>query len=342
MWNDFLIAGAVGVPISLISEFLLPGIFGKTPKAKRQTHFFAILLMVFAFSMTLTIKASFEARQHIKAVEDVFSAITDPHLKEHFRGIFTAYQLNLTKRPHSHLLVHWVQGAMASLRTQIDATSVSLPSSEATQELRDLYSSATEYIFVTHVGHVGRNGAESDLYEGAMLNWSKRRFPVIGLYFFDYQVASEEQIMTDGGADPDPLTAYHAQVEQVHMLTGSLMSIVVAGGGGERESMRQLLVADGKLLVEAEFHERRAHLTGILRATGNVDDISSARSHLLRLLGTLGTSDRIFRLEDDEVEARFARYARRPGVKADRGSSGESLAMAVAKYLLSTDEGSES
>ena len=292
--------------------------------------------------MTLTIKASFEARQHIRAVEGVFSDISDPELKVQFREIFAKYHRHFTKPPHSRLLVHWVNHAIDTLKAQIEGVSVSLPSSEAITELHQLYALANDYVVLTHVGSNLELDLEGNLYEAAMTDARKRRIPVICFYLYDPPFVSKTSIMT-GSDETGALTKYEESVEEIHDSMAALMSVVIVlvEGGGP---VRQLLLADGELVVEAPFFEGTRDLTGVVRATGAVRDVADAKTHFQKLMRTAKSSGHVFELENSEVNTRFPGYVRRAGVKLDAdvpsNESSESYAMAVLEYVLSAETGS--
>ena len=327
MWSDFLVI-IVSIMIFVASEFFLPG-------ARRQRHFYSILLTAFSLVIGFVLKTSFETQRKITAVEKVFTSVADSPMKQHFSDIFTSYHKHFRQPIYSPLLEPWINSAIKSLSIEMNQISISLPPSAAKTKLFDLYTLADDHILAMHVGSLDEY-FNDQRYIDANLKASNRGIPVVRFYLFEgmYERTADKERRNILGhdyirRDGVTLSEYNKKVKEVHTEMKTLLSVVVIRSPDKLDAStrRDFLMVDGHFLAE------RMSDAGIMRATGESGALSKARMLLQELMAKDAKdakSEYIHRLANNEVCDRFGRYSR---IDCS-GNRQSSLAEALARHLL--------
>ena len=337
----------------LAGERFLPVLLQETQLENRRRHFYSILLAVFSLAIGFTLKASFQIpamitglEKQITAVEtdnqhvqQLFVAVTDSHMKEHFKDIFVSYHRDFKHPAHSPLLESWVNRAIVDLSTEMNQISISLPSSAAMDEVLALYDLAERDIVATHVGSI-KKYFDNEQYKNKNRFASQRDIAVVRFYLFDGEltktVGNDNVIVETYAKHGVTLTDYNEDVTRLHEEMGTLYSVVIPPDKLDARQRRDLLMVDGQLLVETVFG------TGTTRATGNDTAVTEARSFLRTLLETTVPSEYVHYLERETIRKRYGRYDRAIDVGSEESMAernGLTIAKSIARHLLNSTDG---
>ena len=327
MLGDFIVL-SISVLIFVASEFFLPFVFRGTPLENRQRHFYSILLSVFSFAMCYVVKINLDVLQKITDVEQVFMAMIDSEVNKQLRDIHMNYHERF-RQPS--LLGFWAGYAIESLSTEMSRSSVLFPTLAVTEELFDVYKSATDHIFATHVGSLDQYLEDSG-YRDMNKHAFDRGIPIVRFYLFDGTLErtispeARNKITDVYVRDGVTLSAFNKRVGELHDEMKTLMSVVIPPDKLEAHLRRDFLIADGNFLLERELD------AGMIRVSGGAEDLNKSRTFLRRLLRINVPAEYVHHLDDAEVRNQFGRYDQVN--RSTQLSNGEPLAKILTDSLL--------
>src|SRR5579863_6820278 len=164
----------------LATEFLFP-ISENDPLAKKQKHFWAVMLTIMSTLLGFSIDSAFATQEKIKAVGSVFQDLATKDAQQQFQQLFVEYHEFFDHA--SPVLRSWAREALTSLNADMQEGYIPLPREVAAREISRVYSSAEHNIVASNVGGTAFYFS-NPTYSKINSNTTDRGIPVIRFYLF--------------------------------------------------------------------------------------------------------------------------------------------------------------
>jgi hypothetical protein len=298
MKGELVVVG-VSLLLFLATEFFFP-IQKDDPIARRQKHFWSIILTLFSLILGESITSSFELSAKIENIGSVFQELAEEDIRSQFQMLFTEYHRHFEhSRP---LLKEWARQSFKKLTLDMKQGYVPLPNELAAEQIGKAYPTAKESIVATNVGSTKFYFNNVGYIENNTAA-AKKGIPVIRFYLF----SRNRQIELRKSDKPQIVSfeEFCTEIGSLHEQLSTVYSTVVDVDEQNIREHRDLLLLDNEFVAETELMPT-SWVAIRAKATEDQNLVSDVRDYLHILQGA--RSRCTFRMKDDLVRGFFPKY----------------------------------
>jgi hypothetical protein len=307
-----LIATALSACLALATEFYFP-IVETEPIARKQRHFWAIILFIISEGLGLSISFNYQTQQKLEVAQtslgrqiklgDVYARL-NPEIRNDYETIFLQYYIHFGA--HDSMLETWAHTALHQVRDDLTAGWISLPRELAADQIALLYQEHADNIIATNVGstvYYFNNG----IYIGANNSARDRGIPVIRFYLY----SANQHIVLSNGKVCQTIDEFKDDVGRLHTKLGSLYSLVIDVDEAERQGqlphVLDVLILGSHVLAESQLSDRWELVRA--RATQETDNVNQGLAYFRTLAAIAPYKE--FPMDKEDVRKYFPQYALR-------------------------------
>jgi len=298
MKGELIILG-VSLLLFLATEFFFP-IQKDDLIARKQKHFWSIILTLFSLVLGESIKSSLELSDKIENIGSVFQELAEEDIRGQFQMLFTEYHRHFEhSRP---LLKEWARQSFKQLTSDMKQGYIPLPNALAAEQIGKAYPTAKENIVATNVGTT-KFYFKNVGYIDNNVDTAKRGIPVIRFYLF-----SKNRQIELRQSDKPQLVSFDDFCKEVGALHEQLKTVYSAVVDVDEQDIREhrdLLLLDNEFVAETELVPT-SWVAIRAKATEDKGLVSDVRDYLHILKGARSAC--IFRMNDDLVRGFFPKY----------------------------------